>query len=362
MVSGWSAAFGIAAIASAVAFLAASIIASVGAAGGRANLRRIARVIGLVAAAPLLILSSRPAAQPFVAFAVVAALPAPQPLALALAAGAAIVAGLAPSTGLGSVALAFAGAAAAIAAHALGRSLSAYLGTGRDVAWPASAAGATACALVIAVGGGGALRWTHTITSGPGRIDMPDAGLVLGLTLLASLGGALLLGADALAVAGVPTTTTPFPAASPLARMLGRRALLLAAGLSVIAAGLVFRASGETFSLTATRELGILMAIAGLLSCVVPPLLAERIAGDALDDDQAGTVISRLVVVVALAAVFAAAAEGWLRSGTYLTPLTARLLSASLVAFAASETMHLRALARAMAVAALLLAVFRAGG
>jgi hypothetical protein len=357
MVSAWSTAFGIAAIASAVGFIAASIIASLGAASGRANLRRIARGIGVGAAVPLLALASHPPAQPFVAFAVVAALPAPQPVALALAAGAAVVAGLVPSSGVASIALGLAGAAAAMAAHALGRSLSAYLGKGSDVAWPASAAGATAGALVIAMDGGGALRWSHGLASGPARVAMPDAGLVLGLVLLASLAGALLLGADALAAAGVPTTAPP--AASPLARMLGRRAMLLAAGLSVIAAGLVFRVTGfgEAISLVATRDIGVLAAIAGLLSCAVPPLLAGRMAGDAHDDDQAGTVISRLVVVVALAAVFASAAEGWLRSGTYLTPLTARLLAASLVAFAASETMHLRALARALALAALLLAV-----
>jgi len=91
----------------------------------------------------------------------------------------------------------------------------------------------------------------------------------------------------------------------------------------------------------------------------VPPLLAERTSGDAFDDEQAGTVISRLVVVVALAAVLAAAAEGWLRTGTYLTPLTARLLSASLVAFAASETVRFHAAARVLALAGLVLAVLR---
>jgi hypothetical protein len=359
MVSTWSTALGIAAIASAVGFIAASIIASVGAASGRTSLRRIARGVGLAAAVPLLALAWHPPAQPFVAFAVVAALPSPQPLALALAAGAAVVAGLVPSSGVASAALGLAGAAAAMAAHALGRSLSAYLGKGSDVAVPASAAGATACALVIVLDGGRALRWSHGFASGPARVEMPDAGLVLGLALLASLAGALLLGADALAVAGLPAT--PSPAASPRARMLGRRALMLAAGLSVIAAGLIFRASGfgEAFSLEATRDLGVLAAAAGLLSCAVPPLLAERMAGDALDDDQAGTVISRLVVVLALAAVFAAAADGWFRAGTYLTPLAARLLSASLLAFAASETMRLRALARVIALAALLLAVLR---
>ena len=128
---------------------------------------------------------------------------------------------------------------------------------------------------------------------------------------------------------------------------------MLAAGLSLIAAGLVFRAAGgtESFSLDVTRDLGALVVAAGLLACAVPPLLAERASGDAFDDEQAGTVISRLVVVVALAAALAAATEGWLRTGTYLTPLTARLLSAALVAFAASETVRLRAPARLLALA-----------
>jgi hypothetical protein len=356
MVSGWSGALAIAAIASAVGLLAASIVATVGAAAARPRLRTVARGIGMVAALALLPLAGRPSAQPLVAFAVVAALPAPQPLALALAAGAAMMAALAPTGGQGSTAPALCGVAAAMAAHALGRSLSAYLAKGRDVAWLSSAAGASAGGLVIAIDGGRALRWGYRVVSGPARVDAPDAGLVLGLALLVSLAGALLLAADALAV---PASASAAPAASPLARMLGRRALMLAAGLALIAAGLVFRASGEAFPLGVTRDLGALVAAAGLLSYAVPPLLAERVSGDALDDEQAGAVISRLVVVVALAAVLAAAVEGWLRTGTYLTPLTARLLAAALVAFAASETAQLRIPARALALASLVVGMLR---
>ena len=358
MVSGASP-FGIAAIAAAIGLLAAAIVATVGRAAARSSLRPIARGIGIVSVLPLVLLASRPSAQPLVGFAVVAALPSPQPLALALAAGAAVMAGLVPPSGLASIALVLGGVAAAMAAHALGRLLSAYLAKDRDVAWPASAAGAAATGAFVALDGGRALRWGYGVVSGPARIEAPDAGLVLGLALLASLAGTLLLGADALAVpasAGGPETT-----ASPLARMLGRRALLLAAGLSLIGAGLVFRVSagGDLIPLDAARDLGALMAAAGLLACAVPPLLAERASGDAVDEDQAGNVISRLVVVVALVAVLAAAAEGWLRTGTYLAPLTARLLAAALVAFAASETTHLRAVARLLALAGLLVAILK---
>ncbi len=359
--SGADAALRMAVGAAALGFLAASIVAAVGLAAGRPRLRRIAHGIALVAAALLLVLAARPPAQPFVAFAVVAALPAPQPLALALAGGAAVVAGLVPVAGLVSGSLMLAGAAAAMGAHALGRSLSSHFARGRDPAWPSSVAGATACGLVIALDDGRALRWGYGVVSGSARLAAPDAGLVLGLTLLASLGGALLLGADALAVAEAPAS--PSAAASPLARGLGRRALLLAAGLSLIAAGLVFHAPGwgVALPLATAKDLGALVAAAGLLSCAVPPLLAERSCGDALDDDQAATVLSRLVVVIALAAVLAAAAEGWLRAGTYLTPLTQRLLAAALVAFAASETAHGRAPARALALAGLLVAMLREG-
>jgi hypothetical protein len=358
-VSGWNGALGIAAIASAVGFLAAAIVATIAAAAARPSLQRIARGVGTVAALPLLLLAARPAAQPLVAFAVVAALPAPQPLALALAAGGGHDGGAHGGERPRVHGARPGGGAAAIAAHALGRSLSAYLAAGRDVAWPASAAGAVAGGLVIGLDGGRALRWGYGVVSGPARSEAPDAGLVLGLALLASLAGALLLGADALAV---PASDGPAPSASPLARMLGRRALMLAAGLSLIAAGLVFRAAGgpESFSPDLTRDLGALVVAAGLLSCAVPPLLAERTAGDAVDDEQAGNVISRFVVVVALAAVLAAGAEGWLRTGTYMTPLTVRLLSAALVAFAASETVQLRAPARTLALAGLVIAVLRA--
>ena len=94
-----------------------------------------------------------------------------------------------------------------MAAHALGRSLSAYLAKGHDMAWPASAAGVLAGGLVIGLDGGRALRWGYrVVVAGPVRIEAPDAGLVLGLALLASLAGALLLSADTLAVPGSPVS------------------------------------------------------------------------------------------------------------------------------------------------------------
>ena len=241
--SGWSGALGIAAIAAAVGFLAASIVATLGAAAARPSLRRIARGIGIVAALPLLLLASRPSAQPLVAFAVVAALPQPQPLALALAAGAALMAGLTPSIGLGSPALALAGVAAAMAAHALGRSLSAYLARGRDMAWPASAAGALAGGLVIGLDGGRALRWGYGVVAA-GRSGRRRPTRV-------SSSASRCSPAWPAPCCWAPTRSpsrdhrrSPPPPASPLARMLGRRALMLAAGLSLIAAGLVFRAAG----------------------------------------------------------------------------------------------------------------------
>jgi len=344
----------IAAIASAIGFLAAATVAACSAAAGRAPLVRLARGIAIGAAVPLLFLVSRGPALPFVVLAAVAAFPQPEPLALALAAGAAILAGLAPAAGVASVGLAVAGGAAALAAHAVGRSVSSHLASGRDPAWPSSLGGAAACSLVVAIDGGHALRWGYGVASADARVDAPDAGLLLGLTLLASLAGALLLGADAAAV-------TEGPPASALARQLGRRALLLASGLAVISAGLLFRAAGwaEGRPLGGATDLAAVVAAAALLASVVPSLLAERVAGDSVDDEQSGAVISRMVVVAALAATLAAGVEGWMRAGTYLTPLTQRLLSASLVAFAAAETERFRAGLRALALAALVVALLR---
>jgi hypothetical protein len=359
-VTGLVGALGIAAIASAVGFLAASLMAAVSAASGRASLRRIAHGFALVSAAPLLALAMRAPARPYVAFAVVAALPQPQPVTLALAAGAAALAATLTPGRAGSVALVVAGVAAAMAAQALGRSVSAHLASGRDAAWPSSAAGATACGLALALDGGRVLRWSYGVASGPARIEMPDAGLVLGLALLASLAGALLLAADALAVAGVPAAPPEGPrVASPLGRMLGRRALLLGAGLCLIVAGLVLRTwgAGEGWPPAETADLGGMVAMAGLLACAVPPLLSEKVAGDPLEDDQSATVLGRLVVVATLVAVLAAGIEGWRESGTYLTVPTQRLLAASLVAFAASETTRFRAGAQALALTAVMVAV-----
>lgn len=342
------------ALGSALGLVAASMVAAVAAAVGRAGLRRLAHGMGLAAAAPLLVFASRPSAQPFVALAIVAALPAPQPLALAIGAGAAALAGLLPATGTSPVAVVLAAAAVALAAHAVGRSLSSRLVGGRDAAWSSSATGAAACGLVVALDGGSALRWDYGLFSGPARIDAPDAGLVLGLVLLASLGGTLLLAADALSA----REAAP---ASPLARRIGRRALLLGAGFALIAAGLVLRAAGwgGGLLLDAARDAAALVTVVGLLATAVPALLVERVSGDALEDEQAATVLGRLVVVVTLAAVIAGGVEGWLRMGTYVTPLVQRLLAAALIGFAATETTRLRTGARGLTLGALLVALLR---
>jgi hypothetical protein len=340
------------AVVSALGFVAASLVAAVATAAGRPRLRRLARGIALAASAPLVLLAARPSAQPFVALGLVAALPVPQPLALALGAGAAALAGLIPATGSGSVAAVLAGAAVALAAHAVDRSVSSHLAAGRDAAWSSSAAGVAACGLVVALDGGRALRWDYGVVSGPVRIDAPDAGLLLGLVLLASLAGGLLLAADALAAADAPP-------ASPLARLLARRALLLGAGFALIAAGLVLRAAGwgEGIPLDGARDAAVLVTVVGLLAGAVPALLAERVSGDALEDEQSATVLSRLVVVTTLAAVLSAGVEGWLRSGTYLTPFAQRLLAAALVGFAATETTRGRGIVRALTLGTLLVAL-----
>ncbi|PYQ56095.1 MAG: hypothetical protein DMF78_00060, partial [Acidobacteria bacterium] len=288
----------------AVVFLAAAFVSASAAAGGRPELQRVARGLGLAAAACLLPVVVRAPARPFVTFGVVAAIVAAPPLPLALAAGAAVLAALAPATGPGSIAMMLAAGAAAVAAHTVARSTSAHLASGGDAAWPATAAGAVAGGLVLAIDGGRALRWDYGLVSGAARIELLDAGLLLGLTLIASLAGTLLLAADALAAVEVPV-------ASPLARMLGRRSLLLAAGLSLLAMGLVTRgAAGDEGTLAANAtDVAALVAAVGLLGASVPPLLAERRSGDVVEDEQGAAVLSRLVVVVALMAVLASGIE-----------------------------------------------------
>jgi hypothetical protein len=208
-------AWGLCAIASAAGFAVAAFLAA--AAGPSGRWRATARGIALASATLLLAVVLRAPAQPFVAFAAVAALAGPQPLALVMAAGAAVIAAFAPTEGPVSLARVLGAAAAAVAAHAVGHSLPGALGT------------------------------------------------------------------------------RPAEAAAPA-------------------------------------------------------------AVDAVEEDQAA-VLSRLAVVLALLAALAAGVEGWLRAGTYVSAPAQRLLAASLASFAASETVRGREALRALALAALLLAV-----
>jgi hypothetical protein len=275
-------------------------------------------------------LLGRGPAQPLIALAVAAALAGPQPVALAVAAGAAVLAGIAPAVGAGSIALGLGGAAAGIAAHTLGRSASAHVAAGRDAAWPATAAAVAAAAVALA---------------------LPEGGIAISLVIVASLAAALLCAAAA------------WRPARPPVRTVGRAALVLAAGLALIAAGVVLRSSAWVAGVPITTSLapGALVASAGLLAVAVPPLARPGAHGDLMEEEQAGTVLSRLVVVLALLATLSAGAEGWMRAGTYMTPLARRLLAAALVSFAASETPVWRGAARALALLALLLAVLGPG-
>jgi hypothetical protein len=319
----------LAAIACAVGLLAAAFFAAVAAANEASRLRGVARGIGFAAAAPLLALLGRGPAQPFIAFVVAAALAGPQPVALALAAGAAVLAAIAPTTGIGSIALLLGGAAGGIAAHTLGRSAAAHIAAGRDAARPALAVAVAACALVL---------WR------------PEGGVLVHLVFVASLAAALLLGASA---------WSGDAQRSPRPRRFARGALFVAAGMAVIAAGAALRASASVTGVPTTTSPapGALVAMAGLLAVAAVPLARAGAHGDPLEEEQAGTVLSRLVVVLALLATLAAGGEGWMRAGTYMTPLARRFLAAALVAFAASETPVWRGAARALALFALLLAL-----
>ena len=227
-------------------------------------------------------------------------------------------------------------AAAAGAMMAMGESLLV-----RHRAWAAILVAALLPVLLVASADGSVLDWRLAA----GGREMPGVGLVAGLVVLASVAAAVLLAADRLC-----------PGSSALAATFGRGALLLAAGLGVIATGLLvkeaFAADGQTWGALAVA--GAVMAggtwLAGATAgALIGDPVAETVAGSVEDRGRMVALAAALAALALLAAGFAA----WQRQGSCAAGPVLHALAAALAGVAAAQPAAFPTLRTAVFIAAL---------
>jgi hypothetical protein len=183
---------------------------------------------------------------------------------------------------------------------------------GRHASFPALALGGVLCAALVSFGGSDVLRWSFTGAAGGAVTILPAVGLVLGLALLASLGGTLLVAAPVFA-SGAAAPETPV--------RVGRRGLILGATLSALGAALLLVQAGFEFG-TAHEALLLLLIASGL---------AVALASDA----PAG--LTRFVAAATTIGLALVGMAAWLTVGDYDTPATAAAASVALFALCVSE-------------------------
>jgi hypothetical protein len=191
----------------------------------------------------------------------------------------------------------------------------------------------------------GALPGVLRFRLAAGGFDEPGAGIVAGVMLLAALLGGLTLAADALC-----------PGASRFALVLGRRALLLAAGLGVIAVGLLLKDAATGADVAPLAGAGAACTWAAWLAALAGGAWPASDATVARHDAwlTAAAVLSALAL---LAGGYAA----WQAVGSYAGGRMPGLLAAALAALAARQQTHLsvtRVVVLLAAVAAGLAAAF----
>jgi hypothetical protein len=210
------------------------------------------------------------------------------------------------------------GAAALLAAAALGPLVGASLHSRRAFALVAGAATAGVLAGVPRV-----LRFDLSVAG----VGESGVGLILGLMLLSALAGSLATAADALC-----------PGASRWALVLGRRAFLLAAGLGILADGLLLKDALAGVELAALAGVGAACAAAAW---------TLALAGlDSPDADAAPTSdvwTLRAAAALTVLALLAAGHEAWQGRGSYRAAPVPCVLLAALAAVAAVQETRLRA-------------------
>ena len=284
------------------------------------------RLIGALGAAALLPAVDAPAARPALGAALGAAALA-SPLSMLLAAAAALAASLrslseAPVDERTGLAAFLAAVAAVVATAAWESALAARLRSGADPARAALVGGVATVAMLLSLGQGSLLRWSLAFGEGAAHLSLRGGALVLGTALLASLFGVLALGAHAL----VPSVVW--------AHVLGRRALVLGGGTSLLGLGLIV-ARGldqgpEALAAGAGSLAGLMLAVlilaAGLLILLGAP--GGTVArGSGLEES--------LGLALALLALAASGFEAWSGVGSYQTPRTAAFGAVALLGLAA---------------------------
>lgn len=325
---------------------AAALLLALALARGRSFMPTAARVLAALAAAALLPATTDPAARPLVALAVAAVL-VPRPLALLLGSAGGLLLGLRSGPAPAPAALVVVAAAAVLAAAAVSSSIESRLAAGGDAAWSAAAGGAALALALAFADDGRILRWGYAVGSGDSRVEIPGAGLLLGLALLATLAGTLLLGAHLLAA----------PQGAALGRLTGQRLLLLAAGLAVLGLGFAV-AKGVSLHEAALAASGgrvaALYAAAFALILGLVVLLEGTGPNDAARLASRAETETRMAAVLSVLAAGAAGLEGWLREGSYGTPLMAGSVAASLLGLAALQATRFATLRRGLLLAGLL--------
>jgi hypothetical protein len=163
-------------------------------------------------------------------------------------------------------------------------------------------------------------------------LELPGAGLLLGLTLLSSWAGTASLVAHLLAPSVVG------------ARTVGQRLLILAGGLAALGVGyILFQGLGRGPAALAESATGIVgcSLAAGLLVLGLKALLDGPGAVDPSPPATSAGLAGRLATLLALLAAGAVGGEGWLRQGTYATPLVSAAVAAGLLGLAALEPARL---------------------
>jgi hypothetical protein len=329
-----------------IAALASLAAAFVGLARPANLIARVVRILAVVAAVAMVPSLEEPSWWPAVAVVAGAAVfAAPMPCVFAAAAAAMVALGspvLQPEAVAAPVlaALAFAAGAAS-----LGSEGTAWLRSGSDRSWPAAWAGFAFCLVAAVQGKGQSLAWRFGLGASDVRATIPGAGLLLGLALLVTLCGSLALTAHLL--------TPEVPSAG--VQRFGQGALVLGAGLGVLATGLVLvrgLQAAEALSANAGGLVALMLAAAALVAALVV-LIGPPSSGEAQPWARQAALEARIGCGLAVAAAVVAGLEGWVRFGSYAMPLTASAASAALLALAVLEPTKLGLLRKALWLVAL---------
>jgi hypothetical protein len=184
------------------------------------------------------------------------------------------------------------------------------------------AGGALVVALAL-VDRGAVLGWGFGVPTPDGRVALPGVGILLGLALVATLLGTLLLGAWRLSGESAPV-------ARPARAALWLGVALAAAGVALAAVRVARLPHASPLALVALGVVAGLLALA-LLSTGRPPGWGAR----------ALALLWPAAVVGALASAFVAGVAGLQREGTYATTTASAAASAALVGLAAVEPTRL---------------------